>query len=168
MCECLSSGHALFRRHGVAVYGCDESIGLNILAHAYNTNPEMVVTGKILEPIHKEAMMWDVERGIPDRPQEKPWQTCTCIGGWHYGENDYNAGYKSAEHVVSMLVDIVSKNGNLLLSIPIKGDGTLDDKEMKFIADVKAWMDQNSRSIYGTRVWKSFGEGPSAEASRPD
>ena len=148
-------------------YGCDESIGLNILAHAYNTNPEMVVTGKILEPIHKEAMMWDVERGIPDRPQEKPWQTCTCIGGWHYGENDYNAGYKSAEHVVSMLVDIVSKNGNLLLSIPIKGDGTLDDKEMKFIADVKAWMDQNSRSIYGTRVWKSFGEGPSAEASRP-
>lgn len=38
-------------------YGCDESIGLNILAHAYNTNPEMVVTGKILEPMHKEAMM---------------------------------------------------------------------------------------------------------------
>ena len=128
--------HVLIDDTVLPFYGCDESIGLNILAHAYNTNPEMVVTGKMLEPMHKEAMMWDVERGVPDRPQEKPWQTCTCIGGWHYGENDYNAGYKSAEQVISMLIDIVSKNGNLLLSIPIKGDGTLDDKEMKFIADM--------------------------------
>ena len=99
-------------------YGCDESVGLNILAHSYNTDPEMVVTGKVLDSTHKEAMLWDIERGIPDRPQEKPWQTCTCIGGWHYGVKDYNAGYKSAQQVVDMLVDIVSKNGNLLLSIP--------------------------------------------------
>lgn len=148
-------------------YGCDESIGLDILAHAYNTDPGMVVTGKILEDKHKEAMLWDVERGIPDRPQEKYWQTCTCIGSWHYSEKVYESGsYKSPQQVVDMLIDIVSKNGNLLLSIPVKGDGTLDDKEMGFIAGVKAWMDQNSRSIYGTRVWKSFGEGPLAEGSQ--
>ena len=82
-------------------YGCDESVGLNILAHSYNTDPEMVVTGKVLDSTHKEAMLWDIERGIPDRPQEKPWQTCTCIGGWHYGVKDYNAGYKSAQQEFS-------------------------------------------------------------------
>lgn len=148
-------------------YGCDESVGLNILAHSYNTDPEMVVTGKVLDSTHKEAMLWDIERGIPDRPQEKPWQTCTCIGGWHYGVKDYNAGYKSAQQVVDMLVDIVSKNGNLLLSIPLKGDGTHDDKEMRFIAEMTDWMEQNGRSIYGTRVWKTFGEGPLVDASNP-
>ena len=148
-------------------YGCDESVGLNILAHSYNTDPEMVVTGKVLDSTHKEAMLWDIERGIPDRPQEKPWQTCTCIGGWHYGVKDYNVGYKSAQQVVDMLVDIVSKNGNLLLSIPLKGDGTHDDKEMRFIAEMTDWMEQNGRSIYGTRVWKTFGEGPLVDASNP-
>ena len=132
-----------------------------------DTDPEMVVTGKVLDSTHKEAMLWDIERGIPDRPQEKPWQTCTCIGGWHYGVKDYNAGYKSAQQVVDMLVDIVSKNGNLLLSIPLKGDGTHDDKEMRFIAEMTDWMEQNGRSIYGTRVWKTFGEGPLVDASNP-
>lgn len=156
-------------------WGCDESIGLNILAHYYNTSArdnggkqDVVVMGKVLEPKHKEALLWDVERGAPDRAQEKYWQTCTCIGGWHYNRYDYNAGnYKSAEHVVSMLVDIVSKNGNLLLSVPMRADGTVDEKVMATLMGVKEWMDVNSVSIYGTRTWKTFGEGPLAEASNP-
>ncbi|MGI6219705.1 MAG: alpha-L-fucosidase [Bacteroidaceae bacterium] len=156
-------------------YGCDDAIGLNILSHFYNHSanqnggtPQVVALGKVLENKHKEAMMWDVERGIPDRPQEKYWQTCTCIGDWHYSQNVYNNNsYKSAEQVIRMLVDIVSKNGNLLLSIPIKGDGTIDDKEIAILKDLKAWMDVNSISIYGTRPWKTFGEGPLAEASNP-
>lgn len=153
-------------------YGCDESIGLNILTHYYNKSAEqhegqqqVVVMGKILNDEQKESLLWDVERGIPDRPQEKYWQTCTCIGSWHYDIN--NTNYKSAEQVISMLVDIVSKNGNLLLSIPIRGNGTIDDKERNVIAGIKAWMDVNSESIYGTRMWKSFGEGPLAEAVNP-
>ena len=113
-------------------------------------------------------MMWDVERGIPDRPQENYWQTCTCIGDWHYSQDRYNAGnYKSGATVVRMLIDVVSKNGNLLLSIPVKGNGTIDEKERKVLADIKAWMDVNSESIYGTRPWKTFGEGPLAEAVNP-
>ncbi|MCF0198646.1 MAG: alpha-L-fucosidase, partial [Bacteroidaceae bacterium] len=143
--------------------GHTDEIGLNILTHAYNTDPEMVVTGKVLEPIHKEAMLWDIERGIPDRPQEKYWQTCTCIGGWHYGDTNY----KSAQTVINMLVDIVSKNGNLLLSIPVRGDGTIDDAEKRFVQEMTFWMQQNGRSIHGTRVWKSFGEGPLVDASNP-
>ena len=156
-------------------YGCDDRVGLNILAHYYNRSArlhggqqQVVAMGKVLKEEHKDLMMWDVERGAPDRAQEKYWQTCTCIGSWHYDIAIYNENrYKSAEQVISMLVDIVSKNGNLLLSVPVRGDGSIDDKEMAILADIKAWMDVNSSSIYGTRPWKTFGEGPSAEASRP-
>ena len=71
-------------------YGCDDNIGKNILAHYYNSSaaqhdgtPQVVVTGKQLDADQKKYMLWDVERGIPDRMQEKYWQTCTCIGSWH-------------------------------------------------------------------------------------
>ena len=155
-------------------YGCDESVGLNILSHYYNTSAardgevNVVAMGKILEDRHKLAMLWDVERGIPDRVQDDYWQTCTCIGSWHYDINVYNnGGYKSAQQVVDMLVDIVSKNGNLLLSVPIRANGTIDDKEMAVLEGIKAWMDVNSSSIYGTRPWKTFGEGPLYESSNP-
>lgn len=156
-------------------HGCDESVGLNILSHYYNSSaemndgdPQVVVMGKILENMHKQAMLWDVERGIPDRVQDEYWQTCTCIGDWHYNTSTYeNNGYKSAQQVVDMLVDVVSKNGNMLLSVPIKGNGTIDEKEMAVLEGIKAWMDVNSKSIYGTRPWKTFGEGPLAESSNP-
>ncbi|MBO7378415.1 MAG: alpha-L-fucosidase [Bacteroidales bacterium] len=156
-------------------YGCDDQVGKNILQHYYNHSAaehdgkqQVVVTGKQLTAEQKGYMMWDVERGIPDRPQEAYWQTCTCIGQWHYDQNVYNGNsYKSGATVIRMLIDVVSKNGNLLLSIPVKGNGTIDDKERKVLADIKAWMDINSESIYGTRMWKTFGEGPLAEAANP-
>ena len=156
-------------------YGCDEQIGKNILQHYYNHSAalhggqqQVVVTGKQLNEQQKDYMLWDVERGIPDRPQAMYWQTCTCIGQWHYDQNVYNNnGYKSGATVVRMLIDVVSKNGNLLLSIPVRGNGSIDDKERRVLADIKAWMDVNSESIYGTRMWKTFGEGPLAEAANP-
>ncbi|MBQ9362824.1 MAG: alpha-L-fucosidase [Bacteroidaceae bacterium] len=153
----------------------DDLYSLNILSHYYNQSaarhdgvPQVVVTGKILEDRHKQAMLWDVERGIPDRCQELPWQTCTCIGGWHYSkyEGDNNL-YKPAEQVIRMLVDIVSKNGNLLLSIPVRGNGTLDNNEKRIVAGIKAWMDINGESIYGTRPWKTYGEGPLFDSANP-
>lgn len=156
-------------------YGVTDTIGLNILADYYNHSAnlhdgrqQVVVMGKILDDDQKEALLWDVERGIPDRPQAKYWQTCTCIGVWHYSQDVYNKGsYKPASQVIRMLVDIVSKNGNMLLSIPVKGDGTIDDKEEAIVKGIGAWMKDNGRSIYGTRVWKTFGEGPLAEAVNP-
>jgi alpha-L-fucosidase len=62
-----------------------------------------------------------------------------------------------------MLVDIVSKNGNLLLSIPVRGEGTIDADEVKFLEDMAAWMAVNGEAIYATRPWKVYGEGPAAE-----
>jgi alpha-L-fucosidase len=62
---------------------------------------------------------------------------------------------------------VVSKNGNLLLNVPVRGDGTIDEKEIVVIEGITAWMDVNKESIFGTRPWKIFGEGPAADAANP-
>lgn len=158
-----------------ATTNTNDQFSLNILKHFYNHSAaqhggkqDVVVTGKILKDQHKRAMMWDVERGIPDQCQEEPWQTCTCIGGWHYSKSDGDRNnYKQADQVIRMLVDVVSKNGNLLLSIPVRGNGTIDNNEKRIVADITAWMKINSSSIYATRPWKTCGEGPLIESSNP-
>ncbi|HWB54740.1 MAG TPA: alpha-L-fucosidase [Tepidisphaeraceae bacterium] len=139
--------------------------GLDIAAHFYNSNSAFhkgdltaVVTAKNLPPAHKPALVEDFERGVPDDIQPLPWQTDTCIGNWHYQKV---IQYKTVAQVVKMLVDVVSKNGNLLLSIPVRGDGTIDDREMEFLAGLTRWMDINGEGIFGSRPWKIFGEGPS-------
>lgn len=134
--------------------------GLQLTAHIYNKKPTAVVTGKLLKEEHKNAIVYDVERGIVDDIQEKPWQTCDCLGMWHYDRGLYERdGYKSALTVLRMLTDIVSKNGNLLLSVPIRADGTIDEKEEAILDQMASWLDVNGESIYGTRPWKVFGEG---------
>jgi alpha-L-fucosidase len=67
--------------------------------------------------------------------------------------------------VIQTLVDIVSKNGNLMLNIPVRGDGTIDEKERKIVEGIGEWMKANSESIYSTRPWKIFGEGPAQVAA---
>jgi alpha-L-fucosidase len=149
--------------------------GLKIAAHYYNRNMathkgklEAVLFGKVLTPDQKKCMVWDVERGAPDNIQPTPWQTCTCIGDWHYNRSVYaNNGYKSAKTVIHTLVDIVSKNGNLLLNIPVRGDGTIDEKEVVILEGIAGWMAINKESIFDTRPWKVFGEGAAADASNP-
>ena len=66
-----------------------------------------------------------------------------------------------------MLIDIISKNGNLLLNVPMRGDGTIDDKEQAILEEIALWMDINKEGVFGTRPWKIFGEGPVAESSNP-
>jgi len=149
--------------------------GLKLAAHYYNKNMathkgklEAVMFGKILTDEQKDCMVWDVERGAPDKPQEKAWQTCTCIGDWHYNRARYNDNsYKSAATVIKTLIDIVSKNGNLLLNIPIRGDGSIDDKEVAVLEGIAAWMDVNKESIFDTRPWGIYGEGPSVDFANP-
>ncbi len=63
--------------------------------------------------------------------------------------------------------EVVSKNGNLLLNIPVKGDGSLDDQELAFLADLTRWMDVNSECIYGTRPWKVFRDAPAGGPKKP-
>ncbi len=146
--------------------------GLKIAAHFYNRNEAMhpgdfsaVLFGKILPEEHRKAMVWDVERGAPNYIPELPWQTCTCIGDWHYNTSTYeNNWYKSPGQVIRLLADVVSKNGNLLLSVPLRADGTFDEKEEKIIEEIGRWMNRNGEGIYGTRPWEVFGEGPIADS----
>lgn len=145
--------------------------GLKIAAHFYNSNKQLhngkleaVIFGKILTQKQLKTMVWDIERGVPNKIYPFAWQTCTCIGSWHYKRSDYESGsYKSAKTVIQMLSDIVSKNGNLLLNIPVRGDGSIDDKEEKILNDIAVWMDVNKECIFGTRPWTIFGEGPASE-----
>jgi alpha-L-fucosidase len=148
--------------------------GLRIAAHMYNTSIKKhgklnaVIFGKILNEQQRKCMVWDIERGQSNQIESFPWQTDTCIGGWHYDRRIYENGhYKSAKTIIQTLVDIVSKNGNLLLNIPVRGDGTIDDKERMVVEGIADWMHINSESIYGTRPWKIFGEGPAIAASAP-
>lgn len=149
--------------------------GLRTVAHFYNKSlkdnkgkNEAVVFAKVLTDDQKECLVWDVERGVPDQIQEKPWQTCTCLGHWHYHKPTYdNNAYKSAKTVIHMLVDIISKNGNMLLSVPMRGDGTIDDKEEAILNGIADWMDKNKEGVFDTRPWTVFGEGPISESSTP-
>jgi alpha-L-fucosidase len=146
--------------------------GLRIAAHLYNKSIKehgelrAIVNGKILNENQRKAMVWDIERGQANEIQPLPWQTDTCIGGWHYERSIYERnGYKTAKTVIQTLVDIVSKNGNLMLNIPVRGDGTIDEKERKVVEEIGRWMKANSEGIYSTRPWKIFGEGPAQEAA---
>jgi alpha-L-fucosidase len=147
--------------------------GLRIAAHFYNSNRtrtggrnDGVLFGKILNEDQLKTMVWDIERGVPNRALPYAWQTDTCIGGWHYNHADYDGNrYKSAKTVIHMLADIVSKNGNLLLNVPVRGDGSIDEKEVAVLEGIAGWMETNQECIFGTRPWKVFGEGPASSGA---
>ncbi len=146
--------------------------GLKIAAHFYNHNKathkgkeQGVMLTKILDENQRKALVWDLEKGAPNQILEQPWQTCTCIGGWHYNDDIYNNGwYKSAAAVAKQLIDVVSKNGNMLLSVPLRADGTFDEKEEQILNEFGDWMAINKEAIYDTRPWTIFGEGPIADS----
>ena len=149
--------------------GSGQAFGLNIAADIYNTSASInggqnqaIMNAKNLNQMQRQCITLDIERGINEKIDPNHWQTDTCIGQWHYNASIFeHHGYKKAELVVHMLADIVSKNGNLLLSIPVPPDGALDDDELQFLKDMSAWMDINKEAILGTTPWTKFGEGPS-------
>ncbi|WP_426485324.1 alpha-L-fucosidase [Flavobacterium sp. 2] len=146
--------------------------GLRIAAHLYNKSfqknksVQTVITGKILTEQQRKALVWDIEKGQSNEIEPLPWQTDTCIGNWHYDRSVYeNKRYKSAKTVIHSLIDVVSKNGNLMLNIPVRGDGSIDELERQIVKEIGVWMKLNGSSIYGTRPWKIFGEGPQQESA---
>lgn len=98
-----------------------------------------------------KAVVQMMERGFQGKIEPRPWETATCLGDWDYLRG---AAYKSAEEVLKLLVDVVSKNGVLLLSVPVRGDGTVDEREIAVLEELAAWMEINSEAIYGTRPWR--------------
>jgi alpha-L-fucosidase len=142
--------------------------GLDATAHYYNSNMqrhggklEAVVFGKVFVPQHRGAATLDLERGRSNEIQAQPFQTDTCLGDWHYSRKIFEEHrYKTAKTVIELLVDCVSKNGNLCLSVPLKGDGTIDSDERKVLTDLAAWMPVQGEGIFGSRPFAVYGEGP--------
>ena len=145
--------------------------GIELTTYFYNKmyrlngdKQEVVACSKVLNEEQRKGMVWDIECGVPNEIVKPHWQTDTCIGNWHYDRGIYDRnGYKTPETVVRMLIDIVSKGGNLLLSVPIRGNGEVDEKVRATCAGVGAWMKVNGEGIYGTDTWKKYGAGPQAE-----
>jgi alpha-L-fucosidase len=106
----------------------------------------------------------DLERGQLGEIRPFPWQTDTSISNksWGYIEHDT---FKSPQFVIDQLVDIVSKNGNLLMNIGPRSDGTIPVEVQQVLHEVGAWLKINGESIYGTRPWRTYGEGPTKVAS---
>ncbi len=146
--------------------------GLDITAHFYNQSMrwhgrnEAVVTAKGTPANRRGGIVDDVERGVHDDIQAYPFQTDTCIGNWHYDRDLYDRdGYKTPAKIIHTLCDVAAKNGNLMLSVPLRGDGTIDEKEEAIIEAIAAWMGRNGAAIYGTRPWHLSGEGPTRAAA---
>ena len=105
--------------------------------------------------------VYDVERGKLDDIRPHYWQTDTAVSykAWSYIEDDE---FKSPATIIHDLVDIVSKNGNLLLNVGPRADGVIPAEATQLLLDLGAWLDVNGEAIYGTRHWERFGEGDTA------
>lgn len=137
-----------------------EESRLKFLAYYYNKGLEW---DKEVAICYKEATFTnltaikDYERGRPNQPKEDVWLTDTSPGAWFYREH---AAFKTPNELVDILVDIVSKNGLMLLNVPPNPDGTIPEVMKNLLLDMGAWLEVNGDAIYGTRPWTIFGEGP--------
>ena len=103
--------------------------------------------------------VWDIERGQLAGMREHFWQTDTAVAknSWGYTANQ---SYKDAGTIIDDLIDIVSKNGVLLLNIGPRPDGSIPDEDRAILLEIGDWLAVNGEAIYSTRPWQIYGEGP--------
>jgi alpha-L-fucosidase len=136
-------------------------VGRSLIADFYNGNAlhhggttEAVYTCK-----QESGGKWaqDLERGVMAKVNPYPWQSDTSIGDWFYNKN---WKYRGTDWVIHSLVDIVSKNGNLLINVVQRPDGSLDPEAEQILHQMADWVAINGEGIFGTRPWLIYGEGP--------
>ena len=98
----------------------------------------------------------DIEKSQLPGVQPYPWQTDTCIGNWFY---DAKQVYKRPAQIIEMLVDIISKNGVMLLNILQRPDGAIDEEARFVLEELAKWFAVCAEGVYGTRPFRVFGEG---------
>jgi len=143
-------------------------IGRTMLAHYYNQ--DLAINGNKQEVVYtcklrasEGRWVQDLERGAMDSISPYPWQTDTSIGDWYYRTGQK---YMTGVQVIQMLVDIVSKNGNLLLNVVQTPEGDLEPDVMNILNVIAAWTPANGEAIYGSRPWKIYGEGPTTQKNQ--
>ncbi|MGC8743099.1 MAG: alpha-L-fucosidase [Verrucomicrobiia bacterium] len=138
----------------------NNEVGLSLIAHLYNSDyqrnkgkNQVVYTCK-----QSSGGRWveDLERGVMGKINPYPWQTDTSIGDWYYNKN---WKFRPVEWTIHMLIDIVSKNGNLLLNVVQRPDGSIDPEVEQMLNQMAKWIAINGEAIYDTRPWQIYGEG---------
>lgn len=135
------------KRLAAFYYNCGKRWGRDVMI-CYKHDAMMFGTG-----------IMEVERGSLAEPKPYAWQTDTAVArnSWCY-TNDLD--YKSGAEIITQLIDIVSKGGNLLLNVGPKADGSIPDGDRKILEELASWMEVNGEAIHGSRCWRIFAEGP--------
>ena len=159
-----SDGAVPFYASGATIHDSTYESGLKMVSHLYNSSAnenggenQRIYMQKDSRPDFYRLGVLDIERSLEDTIKPLPWQTDTCLGNWFY---DVRAVYKNYKQVIGLLVDIVSKNGNLLLNVPQKPDGTIDAECRFTLEKLAQWISVCGEGIYGTRPYSVYGEGP--------
>ena len=159
-----SDGAVPFYAKGATIHDPTYESGLKMVAHLYNRSAaqngganQRIYFQKDSRPEFFRIGLLDIERSLEDDIKPLPWQTDTCLGHWFY---DVRAQYKDHQQVIGLLVDIVSKNGNLLLNVPQRPDGTIDEECRFTLEKIAQWISVCGEGIYGTRPYHVYGEGP--------
>jgi alpha-L-fucosidase len=136
-------------------------------AYYYNESqkrgPVGIITYKWVD-MEKDSGVLDIERGQLDKSLDSVWQTDTSVSNksWGYIEHDT---FKTPDFIIHQLADVISKNGNLLLNIGPRSDGTIPDEVQQVLLKVGGWLKVNGDAVYGTRPWSIYGEGPTKVAA---
>jgi alpha-L-fucosidase len=143
-------GHSLFEK------------GLEAVSYLYNTSIKKNGENRAVynqkdrrQEIYSIGIL-DIEKSQLPGIRPEPWQTDTCIGNWFY---DVRQEFKRPGQIIEMLVDIISKNGNVLLNILQRPDGSIDDETLYILKELASWFLVCSEGVHGTRPWRVFKEG---------
>jgi len=134
-------------------------VGRTLIAHYYNQ--DITKNSGKLEAVYtcKELSggRWveAIERGLKDTVHQYPWEDDTSIGDWFYRTGQK---YKTATEVIQNLVDVVSKNGNLVINVVQTPEGDLEPDMIAILEEIGVWTEANGEGIYGSRPWKIYGE----------
>jgi len=145
-----------------------DSYGYKLVAHYYNQNMadhagklESFILSKDIDD--RNVGMYDIEFSVMLRMMPFPWVSDTFIGHWFWNSDFENGDipYVTSNFQIDHLVDVISKNGVVMMVLPQRGNGTVHKRIIQTLKEMSAWMAVNGEGVHGTRPWRVFGEGPS-------